>query len=227
MPLDRLITTPLSSPKPRASTRPSVRFAFPLHFPALPCLLTASLTPRCRRSHAGKGSNGPDPKGAVKLKNGCVVPCGVNTPQQVPPGAALLYNEFIVYSTEQIQMKYLVQVGHKGLFVKVCVLPPPPLVTSLCHCDRQLTLHDLTCRCVSTTTERRWFRCCTRKWRFAISVDFSSPCPASTMILYAQTESQCKALTGIVRLQSSFETLTHAARTPKPCWHIFKQERRF
>lgn len=52
------------------------------------------------------GTNRPD---------GCVVPVGkgVSTGVKNPTGYTLNYNEFIVYKTSQIRMKYLVKVQFK------------------------------------------------------------------------------------------------------------------
>ena len=50
--------------------------------------------------------------GAVDRSNGTVVPVGklVNTGVKNPSGYTLNYNEFIVYDTAQIRMKYLAKV---------------------------------------------------------------------------------------------------------------------
>lgn len=58
---------------------------------------------------SGCGKLVPDTKGFVKLDNGTVVPCGKQTDAKLPPAAALLYNEFIVYDTAQVKMKYLLK----------------------------------------------------------------------------------------------------------------------
>jgi hypothetical protein len=59
-------------------------------------------------STKGVGVNVPDPAGYKEMPNGTIVPCGKQVPCNVP-GAALLYNEFIVYDIAQIKMKYLVK----------------------------------------------------------------------------------------------------------------------
>lgn len=56
----------------------------------------------------------PDPAEKHIMSNGCQVPLGKPVQCNIP-GAALLYNEFIVYSVEQVKMKYLLKVkfNHK------------------------------------------------------------------------------------------------------------------
>jgi hypothetical protein len=71
------------------------------------------------------GMNGPDPRGTVVLPDGLVWPLGRITPVAVPTGwkptgppppASQAYhctrsNEFVVYNTDQVALRYLVQVG--------------------------------------------------------------------------------------------------------------------
>ena len=65
-----------------------------------------------KHSVGGMGSIGPDPSMAKTLPCGTVVPLGkpVNTKVKNPTGYTLNYNEYIVYNTQQIKMKYLLQV---------------------------------------------------------------------------------------------------------------------
>ncbi|BBN16135.1 poly [ADP-ribose] polymerase 2/3/4 [Marchantia polymorpha subsp. ruderalis] len=57
-------------------------------------------------STKGVGNTAPDPKQFKTLDNGVVVPMG-KPKKGVGKGGYLLYNEFIVYNTAQIRMKYL------------------------------------------------------------------------------------------------------------------------
>eukprot|EP01117_Protostelium_nocturnum_P006844 TRINITY_DN2453_c1_g1_i6.p1 TRINITY_DN2453_c1_g1~~TRINITY_DN2453_c1_g1_i6.p1 ORF type:complete len:470 (-),score=169.93 TRINITY_DN2453_c1_g1_i6:79-1488(-) len=57
----------------------------------------------------GEGQWVPDPKDSENLPDGTVVPLG--KPSKLGPmGTALLYNEFIVYDTAQIRVRYLLKV---------------------------------------------------------------------------------------------------------------------
>jgi len=62
-------------------------------------------------STMGVGKTMPDPSTYRTLKNGCVVPIGksVETPKYDKLGGELRYNEYIVYDTSQVKMKYLVR----------------------------------------------------------------------------------------------------------------------
>ena len=68
----------------------------------------ASNLPAGKLSTKGLGCNYPDPAHNVQLDNGVVVPLGKEKKDSIP-GSSLLYNEFIVYNTAQIKMKYLVK----------------------------------------------------------------------------------------------------------------------
>ena len=48
-------------------------------------------------------------------EDGCVVPCGkpVDTGVSNPSGYTLNYNEYVVYNTNQIRVRYLVEVDFK------------------------------------------------------------------------------------------------------------------
>jgi len=69
----------------------------------------AANLPAGKQSTKGVGTTVPDPAGAITLDNGCVVPCGKQVPFVAPQQTSLLYNEFIVYDTNQIKMRYLVR----------------------------------------------------------------------------------------------------------------------
>ncbi|XP_024534740.1 poly [ADP-ribose] polymerase 1 [Selaginella moellendorffii] len=59
----------------------------------------------------GVGRTMPDPSEFKEFDDGVVVPCGRPVPSQVR--SDLLYNEFIVYSTSQIQLRFLLKVRFK------------------------------------------------------------------------------------------------------------------
>ena len=59
-------------------------------------------------STKGIGRTIPDPSYTVKLANGCTVPLGPGVDSGVRD-TSLLYNEYIVYRTSQVQIKYLVK----------------------------------------------------------------------------------------------------------------------
>ena len=60
----------------------------------------------------GCGKTGPNPEGQCELPDGCIVPSGKPCDTGTKD-TALMYNEFIVYDTAQIQMKYLLQIKFK------------------------------------------------------------------------------------------------------------------
>lgn len=72
----------------------------------------ADKLPSGKHSVKGCGSIAPDPTSHKTLSDGMVVPVGkgVNTGVNNPKGYTLNYNEFIVYNTAQIRMKYLLKV---------------------------------------------------------------------------------------------------------------------
>lgn len=63
-------------------------------------------------STKGEGKTSPDPKTYITLENGCVVPCGKGK-KDSKLDTSLLYNEYIVYDTAQIKMKYLLKLKFK------------------------------------------------------------------------------------------------------------------
>jgi len=65
------------------------------------------LPPGCL-STQGVGTTAPDPKGFVTMKDSVVVPCGVGKDMTLSEASTLLYNEFIVYDTSQIRIRYMV-----------------------------------------------------------------------------------------------------------------------
>jgi len=69
----------------------------------------ADRLPDGKLSTKGCGKEFPDPKQAIKLDNGCIVPCGTPLKGQLPQTSVLLYNEFIVYSVSQVKIRYLVK----------------------------------------------------------------------------------------------------------------------
>jgi len=72
----------------------------------------ANLLPPGTLSTKGCGKNVPDPKGFVRLDDGVIVPAGKQVDAGIP-GSSLLYNEFIVYNTSQVKMRYLVRMKFK------------------------------------------------------------------------------------------------------------------
>uniref|UniRef100_A0A0M3K9K2 Poly [ADP-ribose] polymerase n=1 Tax=Anisakis simplex TaxID=6269 RepID=A0A0M3K9K2_ANISI len=70
----------------------------------------ADKLPPGKHSVKGMGSVGPDPSGAITLENGCVVPAGKPVELNKRSGCSLNYNEYIVYNTNQILIRYLVEV---------------------------------------------------------------------------------------------------------------------
>lgn len=70
----------------------------------------ASQLPAGKLSTKGVGATCPDPRSAVKTADGVLVPCGKPTKQLDDRASSLLYNEFIVYDTAQIKMRYLIKV---------------------------------------------------------------------------------------------------------------------
>ena len=73
----------------------------------------ADKLPKGKLSTKGVGKSEPDKKDWVTLEGGCVVPIG-KLKSIVDPAEAsnysLLYNEYIVYNTNQVKLKYLVNV---------------------------------------------------------------------------------------------------------------------
>ncbi len=73
----------------------------------------ADKLPKGKMSTKGVGKSEPTKEDWVTLDDGCVVPIG-NLKSNVKPTEAslysLLYNEFIVYNTNQVKLRYLVQV---------------------------------------------------------------------------------------------------------------------
>jgi len=65
-----------------------------------------------KHSTFGIGRQMPDKADVVTLDNGTIVPCGKIGPSGVVD-TSLEYNEFIVYNTEQVHMKYLIQLDFK------------------------------------------------------------------------------------------------------------------
>lgn len=72
----------------------------------------ADKLPKGSHSVMGMGKIAPDPSGHVTMSDGMVVPTGKSKDTGVtnPHGYTLNYNEFIVYDTKQIRMRYLMKV---------------------------------------------------------------------------------------------------------------------
>ncbi|CAL1532290.1 unnamed protein product [Lymnaea stagnalis] len=71
---------------------------------------TAAKLPKGKHSVKGVGRVAPDPKTYVTLPDGLTVPVGKGIDVGSATANTLNYNEFIVYDTRQIRMKYLVKV---------------------------------------------------------------------------------------------------------------------
>lgn len=69
--------------------------------------LTKAKLPGGKLSTWGKGGTTPDMAQSAVLSDGTIVPCGVSKKSGVT--GHLLYNEFIVYDTSQVRMRYLVR----------------------------------------------------------------------------------------------------------------------
>ncbi|TKR81223.1 hypothetical protein L596_015131 [Steinernema carpocapsae] len=70
----------------------------------------ASKLPKGKSSTWGLGQIGPNPDEDVTLNNGCVVPLGKPVDMKTVENFSLNYNEFIVYNTNQVRIRYLVEV---------------------------------------------------------------------------------------------------------------------
>ncbi|XP_060599923.1 poly [ADP-ribose] polymerase 2-like isoform X2 [Ruditapes philippinarum] len=75
----------------------------------------ANKLPAGKHSVKGAGKIAPDPSHVTKTPDGAVVPWGKakDTGVTNPKGYTLNYNEFIVYDTRQIKMKYLLKIDFK------------------------------------------------------------------------------------------------------------------
>lgn len=72
----------------------------------------ADKLPDGKLSTKGVGQTAPDPLEAETLEDGVIVPLG-KPKEQLNSKGHLLYNEYIVYSVDQIRMRYVVQVNFK------------------------------------------------------------------------------------------------------------------
>uniref|UniRef100_A0A914ZJZ2 Poly [ADP-ribose] polymerase n=2 Tax=Parascaris TaxID=6254 RepID=A0A914ZJZ2_PARUN len=72
----------------------------------------ADRLPAGKHSVMGLGAMGPDPNGNLTLEDGCVVPYGqpIALEANKAQGCTLNYNEYVVYNTNQIRIRYLVEV---------------------------------------------------------------------------------------------------------------------
>lgn len=75
----------------------------------------AAKLPKNKMSVKGVGEIGPDPKQFITIDDDVIVPCGKQIDQPEVKGKAhdLCYNEYIVYNTNQIKLRYLVEVEFK------------------------------------------------------------------------------------------------------------------
>ncbi|KAM7274788.1 hypothetical protein ACFE04_016654 [Oxalis oulophora] len=72
----------------------------------------ADKLPQGKLSTKGVGGTAPDLSEAQVLEDGTIVPLGKPKEQEGHKGS-LMYNEYIVYNTDQIRMRYVVQVNFK------------------------------------------------------------------------------------------------------------------
>ena len=70
----------------------------------------ASNLPQGKLSTKGCGKTSPDSSTYVKMDNGCIIPSGKGIKDNTLQ-TSLLYNEYIVYDTSQIKMKYLIKLN--------------------------------------------------------------------------------------------------------------------
>ncbi|CAM4807466.1 unnamed protein product [Rotaria magnacalcarata] len=71
--------------------------------------LSASTLPSGTHSTKGCGSTTPNPKEYYYTNDGVLIPMGHGVPADIRQ-TSLLYNEYIVYNTDQINMKYLLRI---------------------------------------------------------------------------------------------------------------------
>jgi len=67
--------------------------------------------PSGTNSVKGVGKTQPDPREDVTMEDGVIVPVGKPTSTPDSDDSALLYNEYIVYNTDQVRPRYLVQLS--------------------------------------------------------------------------------------------------------------------
>ena len=68
------------------------------------------------QSVKGIGRTGPDFAKSIYMSNGCMVPLGpvINYPQKTGQYLGLSHNEYIVYDTSQVRIKYVVELRTRG-----------------------------------------------------------------------------------------------------------------
>lgn len=69
--------------------------------------------PKDKHSTFGRGQTQPDPNVVYKMEDNIEVPYGSGVPAKLKKKSHLLYNEFIVYDTAQVKVRYLVQMNFK------------------------------------------------------------------------------------------------------------------
>lgn len=72
--------------------------------------------PKDKHSTMGKGQTQPDPNVVHKLDGNVEVPYGPSVSSKLKKNSALLYNEYIVYDTAQVKVRYLVKMNFKYKF---------------------------------------------------------------------------------------------------------------
>lgn len=69
--------------------------------------------PKDKHSTMGRGQTQPDPNIVHKIDGTVEVPYGPSVPSKLKKKSALLYNEYIVYDTAQVKVRYLVKMNFK------------------------------------------------------------------------------------------------------------------
>ncbi|MGB2554512.1 MAG: hypothetical protein ACPIAB_02670 [Flavobacteriaceae bacterium] len=72
----------------------------------------ADQLPKGKNSVKGLGKVSGTPENFVKMEDGTLVPLGPGLSKDVP-GGSLIYNEYIVYDTAQVRLRYLAKINFK------------------------------------------------------------------------------------------------------------------
>lgn len=69
--------------------------------------------PKDKHSTFGRGQTQPDPNVVYKMEDGIEIPYGPGVPAKLKKKSSLLYNEYIVYDTAQVKVRYLIKMNFK------------------------------------------------------------------------------------------------------------------
>ncbi|XP_047370272.1 poly [ADP-ribose] polymerase [Vespa velutina] len=72
-----------------------------------------SKLPKDKHSTIGKGQTQPDPNVVYKMEGSIEVPYGPSVSSKLKKNSSLLYNEYIIYDTAQVKVRYLVKMNFK------------------------------------------------------------------------------------------------------------------